>query len=79
MYSSRSDTKPAVTDTTSSSRYNYYRTEITESEVADEDGGTRTEYTYKEEKVPKEQWATYIAQKETEQALQELILSQMEV
>lgn len=79
MYTARSNTKPETTDTTSSAAYNYYRSNVTEEEVTDEQtGDTHTEYSYQEEKVPKDQWATYIAQKETDQALQELIMAQME-
>lgn len=79
MYQVRSDTKPETTDATSSSKYNYYRTGVTEHEVTDEQTGDKhTEYLYSEEKVLKEQWAVYISQKQTEDALQELIMSQME-
>lgn len=79
MYTARSDTKPEAIDTTSSAVYNYYRSGITEQEVTDgQTGKSHKEYTYSEEKVPKDQWSVFMAQKQTDETLQELILAQME-
>lgn len=50
-----------------------------EQEVTDEQtGNSHTEYVYDEDKVLKDNWETYLSQKSTEQALQELIMTQME-
>ena len=80
-YKSESNIKPELTDTTSSSVYNYDRKNITEEEREDQDGGKHIVYTYDENKVEKAQWESYLMLKELEekqaisdQALQDAIL-----
>lgn len=55
----QSTVKPEETDTTSSSKYNYVRSNIKEVTEHDEDGNSITYYEYEETKIPKDQYDIY--------------------
>lgn len=77
-YKVKADTKPEETDTTSSRIYNYYRSNIEQTEEVDElTKEKHTVYTYDEEKIRKEDWDLYLDRKAADAALQELIMSNM--
>ena len=80
-YKAESNVKPELTDTTSSSVYNYDKKNITEEEREDQDGNKSTVYVYEENKVEKAQWENYLnlktleeKQEISDQALQEALL-----
>ena len=80
-YKSESNIKPDLTDTTSSSVYNYDRRNITEEEREGTDGSKHIVYVYEENKVEKEQWENYLTLKDlkekqeiSDQALQDVLL-----
>lgn len=80
-YKSESNVKPELTNTTSSSIYNYDRKNIVEEEREDQNGNKHIVYVYDENKVEKTQWENYLAlkaikekQEISDQALQEALL-----
>lgn len=78
-YQVKSNTKPEETDTTSSRVYNYYRSNIEQTEETDEMTKEKhVVYTYDEEKIRKEDWDQYLDLKASDAALQELIMENME-
>lgn len=78
-YKVKSDTRPEETDTTSSRVYNYFRSNIEQTEVTDEMTNEKHIcYTYDEEKIRKEDWDQYLDRKTSDAALQELIMENVE-
>lgn len=60
-YNVESTTRPELTDTTSSKKWNYVRRNIREEQRTDENGETYTVFVFEEQKIDKNYWEMYKA------------------